>query len=159
MEKARLAVLLAGAALAACMGATVHTATYATMGEAREAGAVERGWVPDALPGNAYELRAAYDVDGDRRWGLFNFRPADEPELRAILQPGEVSVAGIEMDIPGRIEWWPVQLRGRLDGERITATGLRGYRSADGTLLVLVNWQQGRAYYWRNQARGSASAT
>jgi hypothetical protein len=150
MEKARVAVLVASAALAACSGATVHTATYATMGEATQAGAVERGWVPAVIPADAFELRAAYDVDGDRRWGLFNFRPEDEPALRAILADAEVSVTGVEMDIPARIEWWPVQLRGRLDEERILATGLRAYRSTNGALTFLVNWKQGRAYYWRH---------
>ena len=119
------------------------------MREARTAGAVEQGWVPSILPDQAFELRAAYDVNGDRRWGLFNFRPADEPALRAVLDGEAVSVAGTAMDIPPRIEWWPVQLRGRLDEERILATGLEAYRSTDGTFMFLVNWKQGRAYYWR----------
>lgn len=147
MEATRLVVLTGCAMLAACSG-TVRTATYATMSEARASGAVDQGWVPAMLPADAYELRAAYDVDGSRRWGLFNFRPADEPALRQVLSPGEVSVAGVQMDIPPRVEWWPVQLRGRLDEERILATGLRGYRSTNGELTFLVNWKQGRAYYW-----------
>jgi hypothetical protein len=150
LTRARVAALLAGAVLAACSGSAIHTATYATMAEAREAGAVEQGRVPALLPAAAYELRAAYEIDGDGRWGLFNFRPADEPALRAVLDASEVSVAGEQMEIPPRIEWWPVQLRGRLDEERILATGLRAYRSTDGTLTFLVNWKQGRGYYWRN---------
>ena len=147
-EFARLGLLFIGAALVACSGPAVNTATYATMGEARTAGAIERGWVPATLPADAYELRAAYDVEGPRRWGLFNFRPADEPFLRQALAPQEVSVAGREMDIPPRVEWWPVQLRGRLDENRILATGLRAYRSKDGVFTFLVNWKQGRGYYW-----------
>jgi hypothetical protein len=39
-------------------------------------------------------------------------------------------------------------LRGELNGDRITATGTRGYRSKDGQLFFAVNWNQGRAYYW-----------
>jgi len=135
--------------LAACSDGTVHTASYATLSEARQAGAVDRGWVCGLLPDGSYELRAAYEVDGERRWGLFNFRPADEVALRAVLAAGEVSVTGVTMDIPPRIEWWPVQLRGRLDEERIFATGLSAYRSADGAFTFLVNWKQGRGYYWR----------
>ena len=148
MEKT-LAFLVICAWLGACSGSTVNTATYATMDEARAAGAVARGWVPASLPPDAYELRTAYDVGGGRRWGLFNFRPADEAALRQALAPQEVSIAGVEMDIPARIEWWPVQLRGRLDEDRILATGLRGYRSADDAFTFLVNWKQGRGYYWR----------
>ena len=156
MAKARLRAL-AGAALvclmaAACSGGTVHTASYATFSEARQTGAVDRGWVYGRLPAGAYELRAAYEVDGERRWGVFNFRAEDEAALRDVLAPGDVSVAGIAMDIPARIEWWPVQLRGRLDEERIQATGLRAYRSTDNAFIFLVNWKQGRGYYWRASA-------
>lgn len=155
MEAARLAfvaaVVIAGAWALGCADSSVHTATYASMAEARQAGAVERGWVPGNLPDNAYELRAAYDVDdASRRWGLFNFREADHAALRAILATGDVSIAGVAMDIPPRIEWWPVQLRGRLDEERILATGLQAHRSRDGALTLLVNWNQGRGYYWRS---------
>lgn len=131
-----------------CSGPSVQTATYATVAEARAAGAVERGLVPPVLPEGAYELRAAYAIDGPERWGLFNFRPADADALRGILQPGEISFAGTEMEIPGRIEWWPVILRGTLDAERIQTTGLRAYPARAGGLVFAVNWKQGRAYYW-----------
>jgi hypothetical protein len=136
--------------IAACSGPTVHTATYATFAEARAAGAIANGWVPDSLPENAYELRAAYAVNGPERWGLFNFRPSDADALRGILQPDEISLAGIELDIPGRIEWWPVILRSRLDAERIHTTGLRAYRAKSIPFVFAVNWSQGRAYYWRD---------
>jgi hypothetical protein len=148
VEKAR--TLIAGAALlalAAC-GRAVETATFATLAEARESGAVERGWVPAVLPDQAFELRAAYDTRGDQRWGLFNFRPADADALRAVLEPQEMSLAGTVIDIPPRIEWWPVQLRGTLDAERVEATGLRAYRARSAPLVIAVNWNQGRAYYW-----------
>ena len=156
MEAARItwiaAAVIASASALACADSSVHTATYASMAEARQAGAVEQGWVPGNLPDNAYELRAAYDVDdADRRWGLFNFRDGDHASLRAILAPDDVSIAGVEMDIPPRIEWWPVQLRGRLDEERILATGLQAHRSREGALTFLVNWKQGRGYYWRTR--------
>jgi hypothetical protein len=159
MEAPRVALfaaaVIASVSLLACADSSVHTATYASMAEARQAGAVDKGWVPGDLPGAAYELRAAYDLDdANRRWGLFNFRAADHDALRAKLAPGDVSIAGVVMDIPPRIEWWPVQLRGRLDEERILATGLQAHRSRDGALTFLVNWKQGRGYYWRS-ARGN----
>lgn len=155
MEAARVALAAAAAiasvTLVACADSSVHTATYANMAEARQAGAVDQGWVPGSLPPDAYELRAAYDLGNpNRRWGLFNFRPQDHDSLRAILSPEEVSIAGVVMDIPPRVEWWPVQLRGRLDEERILATGLQAHRSRDGSLTFLVNWKQGRGYYWRS---------
>ena len=149
MEKSPLGALCAAVMLlAGCSGPSVQTATYATIAEARAAGAVDDGRVPSILPPGAYELRAAYAIDGPQRWGLFNFREAEAEALRAILQPGEIPLTGIEMEIPGRIEWWPVILRGKLDAERIQTTGLRAYPSSDG-LVFAVNWSQGRAYYWK----------
>ena len=134
--------------LAGCSGASVHTATYATFAEASAAGAVNKGLVPPMLPPGAYELRTAYAINGPERWGLFNFREGDAEALRSVLQRDETSFAGTEMKIPGRIEWWPVILRGTLDAERIQATGLRAYPARSGGLVFAVNWKQGRAYYW-----------
>ena len=44
--------------------------------------------------------------------------------LRALLQPGTTTAAGLRPEIPARIEWWPVLLRGSLDAERIKSAGL-----------------------------------
>ena len=156
MEKAYVGTAcLAAALLVGCSGPSVQTATYATIAEARSAGAFDKGLVPPVLPEGAYELRAAYAIDGPQRWGLFNFRPEHAEGLRGILQPDEVSIAGTEMDIPGRIEWWPVILRGTLDADRIKTTGLRAYMARSGGVVVGVNWNQGRAYYWTSKIPGS----
>lgn len=146
-----VSTLIAISALAACRDLDVTTASYATLAEARSAGAIERGWVPEGLPGGAYELREAHDLDTNRRWGLFSFPQGQADTLRALLKSDEVDLTGVTVDIPARIEWWPVLLRGSLDAERIRATGLKAHRSATGDLLFLVNWEQGRAYYWGDE--------
>lgn len=132
----------------ACRDFDVVTASYRTLADARAAGAIERGWVPDGLPEGTYELREAHDLDSNRRWGLFNFPPGEADALRDLLEHSETSLEGLRCDIPSRIEWWPVLLRGRLDPERIRTTGLRAYRARRGDLLFVVQWEQGRAYYW-----------
>ena len=132
----------------ACRNLDVVTESYATLEEARKAGAIERGWVPDGLPTGTTDLRDAHDLDSNRRWGLFMFPQSEGDTLRQLLHPEEVSLTGRTIDIPGRVEWWPVLLRGALDDEKIKSTGLRAYRSVRGDRLFLVNWQQGRAYYW-----------
>ena len=133
---------------AGCAGRNVQTATFATFDEAKAAGAVEKGWVPAVLPEHAYELRAAYAVNGHQRWGLFNFRPEQGDALRAVLEADETPLAGTTLDVPGRIEWWPIILRGDIDAERAMATGLRAYKAKSAPLVFAVNWKQGRAYYW-----------
>jgi hypothetical protein len=149
MEKARIAfACLVLALAAACSGQNVQTATYATYAEAQAAGAVDKGWVPSILPERAYELRAAYAVNGSHRWGLFNFPAEAQDSLRSILETEEIPMAGTVLDVPGRIEWWPVILRGHVDAERARTTGLRAYRAKSAPLVFAVNWNQGRAYYW-----------
>ena len=135
--------------VAACAGINSQTYSFATLDEARRAGAISRGWIPEGLPPGSHDIRVAQVPDTSQHWGIINFPAAEEGVLRALLQPGEVSLTGEHCDMPGRIEWWPVVLRGELDGERLAATGIRGYRAKAGQLLFAVNWSQGRAYYWQ----------
>lgn len=128
------------------MGVDAKTSTFATLIEAQPA--IDKGWMPAGLPRSSYEIRAAYVPDSWQRWGIINFPPADAEQLRGLLQPDEISLAGLRCDVPGRIEWWPVQLRQQLDAERIASTGAKAYSSRSGTLVFVVNWTQGRAYYW-----------
>jgi hypothetical protein len=143
-----LAVPLIIASALACSGITSKTNSFATLDEARAAGAISAGWVPEGLPPHAHDLREAHLPDSDRRWGLFEYPVEEQDTLRALLDPQEISLEGRRCDIPPRIEWWPVALRGRLDAGRIAATGLRAYPSTRGDLIFAVNWRQGRAYYW-----------
>lgn len=133
---------------AACSDLDVVTATYATLAEARQAGEIQRGWIPEGLPPGTFEMRSAHNVDTNVRWGLFSFPPAEAPHLKALLDPAEFPLQGQQCNPPRRIEWWPIQLRGVLDAERIAATGLKAYRSTDAALVFVVNWNQGRAYFW-----------
>jgi hypothetical protein len=131
--------------LTACGDRNVVTNTYATAGEARPA--VDRGWIPPILPPGALDIREAHDELGGRRWGLFNFREDDSSFLLSKLGE-EIDLTGVRADAPPRIEWWPVLLRGPLDGERLAATGLKAYPVSGHQLVVAVNWSQRRAYYW-----------
>ena len=143
-----IVAILVAAFSTACRDKDVVTASYATMAEAREAGAPSRGDIPPGVPEGAHEIRTASDLHSLRRWGLFNFPPQDAGALRAMLHADETTLAGVECDIPGRIEWWPVLLRGSVNAEQAKAAGLQSYRSRQGRLIVVVNWNQGRAYYW-----------
>jgi hypothetical protein len=134
--------------LYACAGVNSQTYSYATLDEARQAGAIEKGWMPEGLPASAHDIRVAQLPGTPQHWGLFDFPRGEQAALEALLQPGEVSLTGEHCDMPARIEWWPVVLRGALDGERLAATGLRGYRGKSGNRLFAINWNQGRAYYW-----------
>ena len=144
----RLCLAVGISVMVACSGVTSKTNAFATLAEARQAGAIERGWVPEGLPPRAHDIREAHLPDARKRWGLFEYPQDEEETLRALLRPEEIALDAQHCDIPARIEWWPVALRGDLDGARLAATGIRAYRSTSGDLIFAVNWRQGRAYYW-----------
>jgi hypothetical protein len=142
-------------AAGSCRNIDVVTASYATLADARNAGAIGSTRIPDALPPGTREIREARDLDTNRRWGLFMFPPEEGDSLRGLIEAAELNLDDHECDIPSRIEWWPVLLRGSLDAERIHTAGLRVYGGRRGDLVFAVNWNQGRAYYWTKKVRGS----
>ena len=123
-----VATVVTAAALSGCRNNDVVTDSYATMAEARASG----GDIPAGVPEGAHDIRTASDARSRRRWGLFNFAAADADGLRAMLRDEEMSLAGVDCDIPARIEWWPVLLRGRVNDEQAKAAGLQSYRSRQG---------------------------
>ena len=134
----------------ACRDIDVVTQTYATLAEATADGAVERGYLPRGLPPGTHEIREAHDQKSARRWGLFNFPQKEAEALRALIGP-EISLRGMRIEPPRRIEWWPVLLRGDVSDEQVNATGTRTYAAREGDLIFAINWNQGRAYYWTKQ--------
>jgi hypothetical protein len=134
--------------ISACRDIDVVTSAYATLDEARQGGAIDAGIIPDVLPAGAVDIREAHDTATNRKWGLFSFSPADAEPLRRGLREEVASIDGIDCGMPARIEWWPVLLRGRINGEQVKTAGLTAHRARAGRYVVLVNWNQRRAYYW-----------
>jgi hypothetical protein len=141
--------LIAGLSLlaAACAGVRSESDVYATLAEAQAAGAVEAGWVPAGLPAETTDLRNGHTPDGSH-WGLFAFPPDRAEPLRALLGSEITAGEPPACDPPGRFEWWPRLLRSPMDAEKIRSAGLQAYRTADGRRTFVVNWRQGKAYYW-----------
>ena len=142
------AAAIALVTLAACSGINAQTNSFATLAEARAAGAIAKGWMPEGLPPGSHDIREGHVPGTTERWGIIDFPQAEEASLRALLQPDEMPLTGQRCEIPPRIEWWPLMLRGSLDGTRLSATGIRVYRAKEGNLIFAVNWSQGRAYFW-----------
>jgi len=136
-----LLLLLAGA----CSDLTVKIGVYQTLDEARTAGAIANGWVPDGLPPVVSDLREGHLPDG-RHWGVFSFPSAQAAAVRALLG-SEMTSGTLSCDPPGRLEFWPRLLLSPVDVERVRTTGFRLYQTAGGRTFA-INWGQGRAYYW-----------
>ena len=139
-----------------CSDNDIVTNSYATLAEARDAGAAGGGDLPVGVPEGAHDIRTATDLDSGRRWGLFSFLAQDAETLRAMLTTEEISLAGVECDIPGRIEWWPLLLRGtvnRRPGESCRPPGVpiatgwprrrRQLEAGESVLLEILKAEQG----------------
>jgi hypothetical protein len=137
-----LLVLLLGG----CGDLRVKIGVYANLDEARKAGAVTAGWVPEGLPSSASDLREGHHPDG-RHWGAFTFAGAEDAPMRALLG-SEITTGTLSCEPPGRLEFWPRVLHSPVDVERVRSTGFKLYSGRDSRTFA-INWGQGRAYYWR----------
>jgi hypothetical protein len=142
---ARAGLLLAVAVTLACGDLRVKLVVFNSVDDARADGAIAAGWVPEAIPASASDLRIGYMPDG-RHWGVFAFRSADEPGVRGLARD-EITSGTLTLDPPGRLEFWPRILRSSSTVEQVRSTGFRLYRGADGRTYA-INWGQGRVYYW-----------
>jgi hypothetical protein len=129
-----------------CSDLRVKMGIYANLDEARRAGAITSGWVPDGLPVAAADLREGHMPDG-RHWGVFSFPSAEDAAVRALLG-AEITAGTLSCEPPGRLEFWPRVLFSTIDVERVRSTGFRLYNGRDARIYA-INWGQGRAYYWR----------
>lgn len=142
----RVLVVLMVLCLAACGDLRVKMGIYANPDEARKAGAIASGWVPEGLPAGASDLREGHVPDG-RHWGAFSFSGAEPAQVRALLG-SEITTGTLSCEPPGRLEFWPRILLSPVDVERVRSTGFRLYSGRDSRTYA-INWGQGRAYYWR----------
>ena len=75
---------------------------------ARQASAIERGWIPEWLPRSARDIREIHDLDTNQSMLAFSFDCADVPKLgtsckqigREQLRPAPFSVAWWPNDVP-----------------------------------------------------------
>jgi hypothetical protein len=132
--------------VAGCGDLRVKIGVYANLDEARKAGAMAAGWVPEGLPSSTSDLREGHHPDG-RHWGAFTFAGAEDGPVRALLG-SEITTGTLSCEPPGRLEFWPRVLHSPVDVERVRSTGFKLYSGRDSRTFA-INWGQGRAYYWR----------
>lgn len=143
----RVLGVLALVAPGACGDLRVKEGIYANAADARAAGAIARGSVPDGLPPTAADLREGHLPDG-RHWGVFTFAPRDAPIVRALVGQ-EMTEGTLACDPPGRLEWWPRVLLSPVTVANVRSTGFRLYRASSGSRMFAINWGQARVYYWK----------
>ena len=111
---------------ACCAGLNSQTYSFATLDEARQRRRDrERVGARGAAPGS-HDIRVAQVPKTSQHWGIINFPRSEESSLRGLLQAEEAPLGGEHCDMPGRIEWWPVVLRGELDAQPRRRYGVEG---------------------------------
>ena len=150
MRRPGIGVALALLALAAA-GCEGDRNRYATLADARKAGAVERGWVPAWVPGGATVIEEAHDLDGNRRRLRFQ-ATADEVEALADGLPRlHVSAICASRGIPAIAGEWPPALEA---GEAAWAFTYRVAESRGGArLAVAIHRSSATVYAWSCPAK------
>jgi hypothetical protein len=146
-------VLLVGltVALAGCVrSCDTLEASYADLSTATEAGAIDRGWIPEWLPRTAKAIDEVHDLDTNRRLLAFSFEKLETDKFTRACSP----VFRERVVLPGwtPVRWWPADLR---QGAR-TAGSYRFFSCGTGsvgspilkTTNVAVEDRTRRAFLW-----------
>jgi hypothetical protein len=87
MKFSLLHVLIASIALVFSGCDEEQRAHYRTIADARNDGAIERGWLPASLPESAFDITEAHDLDTNTGDGTFGFAAPDTAAFKARLRP------------------------------------------------------------------------
>lgn len=123
--------------LVAC--SDVMEENHATWAEAREAGAIRRGWIPAFVPSSARDIHDVHDLDSNAQTLTFSTPPSDVPQMLAGLRPiaGEDTQAA--RDLAREVEWPGRQAHTRALAYLVCSHPRSG--------ALLVDAQSGRAAY------------
>lgn len=141
--------------LVAC-GNDLRESSYHTLADARNDGAIDRGWIPDYLPPTSRDIHEIHRIEHSKTWRSFEFLPSDSESLRRTLKSLDKSqLAGMRIEHPG-VSWWPAEFDGDLDVERVNQEGYELFgvdepTSANRTsaYLFMIDWSKGRAFYYQ----------
>lgn len=134
-------------------GCEVRSEAYATLDEARERGAFDRGWLPNLIPKHATDIREVHRVDSRRVWGSFRFDPTYS-SWQEKLQPGLGLRASISVEYPPRVDWWPRPLLGNLTKEDLEERGFEILRyentaSSERLIFFFVQKNSNVAFFYQ----------
>jgi hypothetical protein len=122
-------------------------ASFATPKEARNAGAVAKGWIPGDLPDSATELREVHDVDTNEVWGTFRLY-TNEPGTIGLSRIEASRINGHSVRAP-RVTWWPEKLSGSLDARSLEKDGFELYAARGQTeFWIAINQQTHQGFFW-----------
>lgn len=119
---------------------------YPTKDAALDAGAIDRGWIPAALPDIAVDLREQHDVDTNEVWLRFRIE-TEVSSFIAELEPLSSLCRGHRLRSAPR--WWDT----RMKGDPFTLAQTKGFHvrelPASTCIVVMTNANDRFFYLWR----------
>ncbi|MNY28259.1 hypothetical protein D3C86_1622200 [compost metagenome] len=137
------AIILVGLLATAC-DEVVHE-RYADFHAAKDAGAIERGWIPAFVPKSAYDIHERHDLDTGAQELSFRLPPADIPAMLSGMERAESDAEAVRRTVMAT-DWTP----DTLDQIAVYQTCRNGEAAA-----LAVNADTGAAFYrapvkWRS---------
>ena len=137
---------VAGLAVSACTRMEVVERDYSDAAALRADGVVSRGWVSDALPVKAQQIKLKTNVDTNEVWAKFVAPPADVEAISRSCPRFEIQAVDLPRTSAGA--WWP----GYLIAAGFARERAAYFRCADGGVFA-VPASEAFVYFWRPLAR------
>lgn len=133
-----------------------RNAFYPSLVDAKRAGEVDRGWLPDYLPVSSHAIHIAYDPESPTTWCAFEYSPADASSLLKNLTRVDTLPSRVKHVDGPRESWWPHFLTGDLDLAAIHSRGFDVYvavepdvQSKTNLVLFVLDFGSGRGFFFR----------
>ncbi|HXF14761.1 MAG TPA: hypothetical protein VN517_16515 [Terriglobales bacterium] len=129
---------------------------YSSLADAKKAGAVDRGWIPDFLPESSRNVHELHTVSSPTTWCAFEFDPTDSAILRKSLKADAETISRVR-SVPNPDKfWWPVVFTGNIESDKVRDAGFDLYAlvepetlSSNEVLLFAINWDKGSGFFYR----------
>lgn len=120
---------------------------YKTLDQAKADGAIQRGWVPDNLPAESYDIREIHNLDTNWVRGSFSLTSDEFKQFKASLQRDlRIKSQYVDLEPNGADKF-------KLDRKESTRTlSMRGYEIYTYKYFgYAIHWGQGHGFYWNSK--------
>jgi hypothetical protein len=137
-------ILAAALVVVACHSGETPESRYKSRAAAVSAGAVSRGWVPEALPSSAVDIVESHDIDSNETWIKFRFSESERAVVETMCVP---AVGAPSLSLRHAPVWWPSSLSERTTNDYRLFDCSRSRDNAALTRLA-VSRSEPTAFYW-----------
>jgi hypothetical protein len=122
--------------------------SYPSISDAKNDGAIERGWIPDSLGGSVNDIWETHNLDTNEMWGKFRF-----PKGEAPLDATKVEVISPEDAAKLRFRdpdttWWPNVLQPPIDSTELSKEGFKVFKDSRRELFFALSADAGMGFFW-----------